>query len=79
MNFQPVLIPPPSAECEESDVEDYFQSYYTSNSDYDADSEPNGEPNISHNFVILHKMYTLHCRSCIFIPKRCTGDTIARP
>ena len=27
VNFQPVLIPPPLTEIEESDVEDYFQSY----------------------------------------------------
>ena len=38
VNFQPILIPPP-VECEETDVEEYFQSYYTSDSDYDADSE----------------------------------------
>ena len=43
INFQPVLIPPPPVECEESDVEEYFQSYYTSDSDYDADSEPSSD------------------------------------
>ena len=37
VNFQPALIPPPFAEIGESDVEDYFQSYYTSNSDYAAE------------------------------------------
>ena len=44
VNFQPVLILPP-VEHEETDVEEYFQSYYTSDSDYDADSEPSDADN----------------------------------
>ena len=35
LNFQPVLIPPPT-DSEDSDVDNYFK---LSNSDYDADSE----------------------------------------
>ena len=38
LNFQPVLIPPPT-DSEDSDVDNYFKLYYSSNSDYDADSE----------------------------------------
>ena len=38
MNFQLILIPPP-VENEDIDVDEYFQSYYSSDSDYDADSE----------------------------------------
>ena len=38
-NFQPVLIPPPAEDSEELDVAEYFNSYYSSDSDYDADSE----------------------------------------
>ena len=37
VNFQPVVIPPPVED--KDDVEDYFESYYSSDSDYDADSE----------------------------------------
>ena len=38
VNFQPVLIPP-QADSEDVDVDKYFQTYYSSDSDYDADSE----------------------------------------
>ena len=38
VNFQPILIPPPAA-SEDVDVDEYFQTYYSSDSDYDADSD----------------------------------------
>lgn len=38
VNFQPVLIPP-QADSEDVDVDEYFQTYNSSDSDYDADSE----------------------------------------
>ena len=37
VNFQPVLIPPIPSEIE--DVEDYFASLSSTDSDYDADTE----------------------------------------
>ena len=37
VNFQPVLIPPPSVELDDVDV--YFASLASEDSDYDADTE----------------------------------------
>ena len=45
VNFQPILIPPPAA-SEDVDVDEYFQTYYSSDSDYDADSELSDEDSI---------------------------------
>ena len=40
INFQTVLIPPPpDNECTDDDVQQYFESYYCTDSDYNADSE----------------------------------------
>lgn len=40
VNFQPVLIPPPpDSDYNEDDVQQYFDSYYGTDSEYDADSE----------------------------------------
>ena len=41
VNFQPVLIPPPveGEEGEEVDVDEYFMTFYSSESDYDSASE----------------------------------------
>lgn len=41
VNFQPVLIPPPleGEEGEGVDVEEYFMTFYSFESDYDAASE----------------------------------------
>ena len=39
VNFQPVLIPPPSEDNVESEVSEYFESLYDTDSQYDADTE----------------------------------------
>lgn len=39
VNFQPVLIPPPCDQSADSEVEDYFDSLYDTDSNYDADTE----------------------------------------
>ena len=39
VNFQTVLIPPRKFVEEVDDVEEYFDSYYDTESDYDADTE----------------------------------------
>ena len=40
VNFQPVLIPPPpDSDHNEDDVQQYFELYYGTDSEYDADSE----------------------------------------
>ena len=42
VNFQAVVIPTPPA-TEDMDIKQYFQSYYSADSDYDADSEQSDE------------------------------------
>ena len=44
VNFQPVLIPPPPV-AEDDDVEEYLETYYATDSEYDADSESSDDDN----------------------------------
>ena len=39
VNFQPVLIPPPTNQNTESEVDDYFKAMCDTDTDYYADSE----------------------------------------
>lgn len=43
VNFQPILILPPTNQNTEAEVEDYFEAMYDTDSNYDADSECSDE------------------------------------
>ena len=43
VNFQPVLIPPPVGDEDISKVEEYFQSMYSSDTEYDADCDESSD------------------------------------
>lgn len=43
VNFQPVLIPPPADHEDIDEVEEYFQSLYSSDTEYDADCDESSD------------------------------------
>ena len=55
VNFQPVLIPPPPVtEDNDDEVDQYFDTCYTTDADYDADSE-NSDDTCNTYIISLYK------------------------